>query len=65
MKHVVVSLCLSAFAGISFAQSTGRTVVPQPQDCPGETTPNVYYKWQDGHLVRDGWICQERINPRS
>jgi hypothetical protein len=68
MKRVFTSLGLTLFASIPFAQSAThaeRITVAAPQDCPANTTANVNYERQNGRLVRNGWICQERINPRS
>jgi hypothetical protein len=67
MKRIIATLFLAAFASASFAQvsdESGSTHVANWQNCPADTTPNAYYKWQDGHLVRDGWDCQRNPSPQ-
>jgi hypothetical protein len=66
MKRIIAALFLAAFASTSFAQAPddfGRTHVANWQDCPADTTPSAYYKWQDGRFVRDGWDCQRIPSP--
>jgi hypothetical protein len=68
MKHVAAILLLSASATLSFAQSKdffGRLTVAEAQDCPGDTVPMAYYTFKDGMFMRRGWICEQRIDPRS
>jgi hypothetical protein len=67
MKRNIPALFLAAFASISSAQvpedfGFGGSRASNWQDCPAGTSPNPYYKWQDGRFVRDGWDCR-RIPP--
>jgi hypothetical protein len=53
---LLAGLALSASA-LAFGQET----VDNPQACPaGTTDATPYYKWANGHLVRDGWFCENR-----
>jgi len=56
MRKIAVVL-LSGFALSASAYDFGDTV-SNPQACPVGTEASVHYKWQDGHFVRDGWVCQ-------
>jgi len=57
MRKIAVIL-LSGFALSASAYDVGRDTGQNPQDCPAGTEASVNYKWQGGHLVRDGWACE-------
>jgi hypothetical protein len=60
MKRTTATL-LASLALCASAHAFGQETVSDPQACPAGTTeasPN--YKWENGHLVRDGWACVNR-----
>jgi hypothetical protein len=57
MRKIAVVL-LSGFALSASAYDFSRETVPNPQNCPAGTEASVNYKWQGGHLVRDGYVCE-------
>ena len=60
MNRFTVAL-LAGFALFATLPAFGQETVNDPQACPAGTTdatPN--YKWANGHLVRDGWFCEDR-----
>ena len=57
MRKIAVVL-LSGFALSASAYDFGRDSVANPQNCPAGSEASANYKWQDGHLVRDGWVCE-------
>jgi len=57
MRKIAVVL-LSGFALSASAYDFSRETVKNPQNCPAGTEASVNYKWQGGHLVRDGWVCE-------
>jgi hypothetical protein len=59
MRKIAVVL-LSGFALSASAYDFSRDTVANPQDCPAGTEASVNYKWQGGHFVRDGWVCEIR-----
>ena len=66
MRRIIAALFLAAFASTSFAQfsdSSGRTHVTKPQDCPAGTSASAYYEWQGGRFAQDGWVCQAIPSP--
>jgi hypothetical protein len=66
MKRIVPALLLIALSSVSCAQTFGTSsfvVVPDPQNCPGETIAKAHYKWQDARFVRDGWACHTKVSP--
>lgn len=57
MRKIAVVL-LSGFALSASAYDFSRETVSNPQDRPAGSEASVNYKWQGGHLVRDGWACE-------
>ena len=60
MKRFTAAL-LAGLALSTLANAADQEIVADPQACPAGTTeasPN--YKWLNGHLVRDGWSCENR-----
>ena len=57
MRKITAALLLSGFALSASAFDFGRDIVAAPQDCPAGSEASANFKWQDGHLVRDGWKC--------
>jgi len=53
----IAAVLLSGFALSASAYDFSRDTVANPQDCPAGSVPSVNYKWQGGHFVRDGWVC--------
>jgi hypothetical protein len=56
MKRIAAAL-LAGFALSASAYDFARDTVANPQDCPAGTEASANFKWQNGHLVRDGWVC--------
>ena len=57
MRKIAAAL-LAGFALSASAYDFSRDTVTNPQDCPAGSEASVNYKWQNGHLVRDGWVCE-------
>jgi len=57
MRKIAIVL-LSGFALSASAYDFSRQTVSNPQDCPAGTEASVNYKWQGGHFVRDGYVCE-------
>jgi hypothetical protein len=52
---------LAALALSASVQAFGQETANDPQACPaGTTDATPSYKWANGHLVRDGWFCENR-----
>ena len=58
MRKIATALILSGFALSASALDFGRSTVANAQDCPAGSDASPNYKWQNGHFVRDGWVCQ-------
>jgi len=58
MRKIAAAALLAGFALSASAYDFGRDTVANPQDCPAGSDASANYKWQDGHLVRDGWVCE-------
>jgi hypothetical protein len=58
MKRLAAAALLLGLALSASAQDFGREFVADPNNCPADTDASPYYKWQDGHFVRDGWVCE-------
>jgi len=56
MKKIAAAL-LAGFALSASAYDFARDTVASPLDCPAGTDASANFKWQNGHLVRDGWVC--------
>jgi hypothetical protein len=68
VKPLFGTFLLAASASVAFAQSPDHSrplVAAEPQDCPADRTANPNYAFEKGRLIRRGWTCQERLNPRS
>jgi hypothetical protein len=60
MNRLTVTL-LAGLALSASALAFGQETVDNPQACPaGTTDATPSYKWANGHLVRDGWFCENR-----
>ena len=57
MRKLAAAVLLTGFALSASAFDFARDTVANPQDCPAGSDAGANYKWQDGHLVRDGWKC--------
>jgi hypothetical protein len=57
MRKIAVVL-LSLFALSASAYDYGRDIVSDPQACPANSDASPNYKWQNGHFIREGWVCQ-------
>lgn len=57
MRKLAATLLLAGFAMSASAYDFARDTVASPQDCPAGSDASANYKWQNGHLVRDGWVC--------
>jgi hypothetical protein len=62
MRKITAALLLSGFALSASAFDFARDAVANPQSCPAGSEATANYKWQDGHLVRDGWVCETTSN---
>ncbi|HEY7241840.1 MAG TPA: hypothetical protein VH600_21900 [Burkholderiales bacterium] len=58
MKKIAAALVLSGFALSASALDFARDTVANPQECPAGSDASANYKWQNGHLVRDGYVCE-------
>jgi hypothetical protein len=54
----IAAVLLSGFALSASAYDFSRATVANPKDCPAGSEASVNYKWQGGHFVRDGWVCE-------
>ena len=67
MRRIIAGLFFATFASAPFAaqvlDSSGRTHVDNPQECPAGTTPSAYYEWKGGRFSQDGWVCQRVPSP--
>jgi hypothetical protein len=66
MKKLLVA---AVFAGVAVSASAyddfDRVTVADSADCPAGTAATVAsYEWQDGHLVRNGWVCESIYSGR-
>ena len=60
MKRITAAL-LASLALSTLAYASEPEIVADPQACPaGITGATANYKWANGHLVRDGWFCENR-----
>lgn len=60
MKRITAAL-LAGLALSSLAYAADPEITADPHACPaGTTDATPYYKWANGHLVRDGWFCENR-----
>ncbi|HJY77312.1 MAG TPA: hypothetical protein VKE95_11805 [Burkholderiales bacterium] len=58
MRKIAAAALLAGFALSASAYDFTRDTVANPQACPAGTDASPNYKWQSGHLVRDGWVCE-------
>ncbi|HEY1290845.1 MAG TPA: hypothetical protein VGF58_21140 [Burkholderiales bacterium] len=58
MRKIAAALLLAGFALSASAFDLARDTVANPVDCPAGTDASANFKWQNGHLVRDGWVCE-------
>ena len=59
MKHLR-TLIAAALAAVAFPASAleGMVIVSDQQACPaGTVTRGPAYRWENGELVRVGWVC--------
>jgi hypothetical protein len=70
MSRILVALSIALFASTAGAavepyNDFGATRADSAQECPaGTNNVSANYEWQNGRLVRNGWVCQT-IHPRS
>jgi hypothetical protein len=58
MKRIIAAAILAALGAAAHAQDI---VVPLGESCPPGTTQTVpSYTFENGRLVRDGTVCQDR-----
>jgi hypothetical protein len=57
MRKIAAVVLLSGFALSASAYDFGD-VVSNPAACPANSDASPHYKWQNGHFVRDGYVCQ-------
>jgi hypothetical protein len=61
MKKFGATLLLAGLALSASANDFGRDIVADPIACPaGTTDASAHYKFLNGRLVRDGWVCEMR-----
>ena len=58
MRKIAAAALLAGFALSASAYDFGRDTVANPQDCAAGSEASANYKWQDGRLIRDGWVCE-------
>ena len=58
MRKIAAALVLSGFALSASAFDFARDTVANPAECPAGSDASPNYKWQNGHFVRDGWVCE-------
>jgi hypothetical protein len=58
MRKIAAILLLSGFTLSASAYEFGRDTVSDPAACPANSDATANYKWQNGHFVREGWVCQ-------
>jgi hypothetical protein len=65
MKKSFVAAVLAGFAVSASAYEVDRVTVADSADCPAGTAATAAsYEWQDGHLVRNGWVCESIYSGR-
>ena len=58
MKQLLAVAVLAGFA-LTASAAIQYTHAPSADACPAGTVASVpSYKGQDGHFVRDGWVCE-------
>jgi hypothetical protein len=58
MKQLLAAAVLAGFT-LTASAAIEYTHAPPADACPAGTVASVpSYKWQDGHFVQDGWVCE-------
>ena len=62
MKYLqTLAVVLLAGAASAASAEVADVIVGTEQFCPaGTASKGPAYRWQDGHFVREGWVCSQR-----